>query len=201
MLIAFWLAVRSSDKARNTLGLGLELEGKEPTPSATRMAQQDRSRSRSPTPLLRAYHRFPTRWNEPTAALISCPAALRNLEEIMGHLNNANSLMGRLALVRPFPGGWSMALQALPVVDASFAQRWSWPHVRHVLEAEMRALRRSLRHRAREDQEPAIPSPRLCPRHRRAGQEAGRHRFGEGMVCGCCAGTCEQCDTSLNPRL
>ena len=39
---------------------------------------------------------------------------------------------------------------------------------------------------------------RMCPRHRLAGREAGPHPFQSVMVCGCCAGTCELCDPTLN---
>ena len=36
--------------------------------------------------------------------------------------------------------------------------------------------------------------PRQCPRHYRAGQEAGPHHKGhKPFHCGCCAGTCERC--------
>ena len=38
----------------------------------------------------------------------------------------------------------------------------------------------------------------LCPRHYRAGREAGPHRKGnKPFHCGCCAGTCERCDGTL----
>ena len=40
-----------------------------------------------------------------------------------------------------------------------------------------------------------------CPRHRRAGQEAGPHDIGVmPFHCGCCAGTCEICRPELDPR-
>ena len=32
-----------------------------------------------------------------------------------------------------------------------------------------------------------------CPRHYLAGIQAGPHVFGDCMVCGCCAGTCDRC--------
>ena len=36
--------------------------------------------------------------------------------------------------------------------------------------------------------------PRQCPRHYRAGQEAGPHHKGhKPFHCGCCAGTCDRC--------
>ena len=40
-----------------------------------------------------------------------------------------------------------------------------------------------------------------CPRNRLAGQRAGPHRYGTRPIhCGCCVGTCEVCDPSLDPR-
>ena len=43
--------------------------------------------------------------------------------------------------------------------------------------------------------------PKPCPRHRRAGREAGEHQYGsKPFHCGCCVGTCELCDPSLSGR-
>jgi hypothetical protein len=39
-----------------------------------------------------------------------------------------------------------------------------------------------------------------CPCHYKAGMEAGPHKLGDKMQCGCCAGTCEQCRPELDPR-
>ena len=45
----------------------------------------------------------------------------------------------------------------------------------------------------------ARPNP--CPRHRRAGREAGEHQYrSKPFHCGCCVGTCELCDPSLSGR-
>ena len=44
-------------------------------------------------------------------------------------------------------------------------------------------------------------SPKPCPRHRRAGREAGEHQYrSKPFHCGCCVGTCELCDPSLSGR-
>ena len=44
-------------------------------------------------------------------------------------------------------------------------------------------------------------SPKPCPRHRRAGREAGEHQYGsKPFHCGCCVSTCELCDPSLSGR-
>ena len=35
-----------------------------------------------------------------------------------------------------------------------------------------------------------------CPRHYKAGQDAGPHALGENPNCGCCWGTCDRCKTA-----
>ena len=52
----------------------------------------------------------------------------------------------------------------------------------------------------KESFESSWPRPRqccnawaFCPGYHQAGKDAGRHQQGESMICGCCAGTCEQC--------
>ena len=39
----------------------------------------------------------------------------------------------------------------------------------------------------------AETQPTACPRHYKAGQDAGPHTYGDCMSCGCCMGTCEIC--------
>ena len=40
-----------------------------------------------------------------------------------------------------------------------------------------------------------------CPRHRQAGRRAGPHQYlSKPFHCGCCVGTCELCDPTLDPR-
>ena len=39
----------------------------------------------------------------------------------------------------------------------------------------------------------SLGDKRACPRHCKAGRDAGPHCLGDVMRCGCCAGTCEKC--------
>ena len=48
---------------------------------------------------------------------------------------------------------------------------------------------------------PAKPPKDLaCPRHHQAGRRAGPHQYlSKPFHCGCCVGTCEQCDPTKDP--
>ena len=65
--------------------------------------------------------------------------------------------------------------------------------------SKLRRRQKALETLRKDGEETKVSKVKSCPRHRRAGQEAGPHRMGEKLYhCGCCAGTCELCRPELN---
>ena len=74
------------------------------------------------------------------------PAAISDIDDILELMDEMQGRIERLALTRPFPGGWSMALQAQDVRTARTGMS-SAPlhHLRHMLEGERQNLQVRLR--------------------------------------------------------
>ena len=90
--------------------------------------------------------RTPPRGAYPRQALISVPAAISDIDDILELMDEMRGRIERLALTKPFPGGWRMALQAQDVRTARTGMS-SAPlhHLRHMLEGERQNLQVRLR--------------------------------------------------------